>query len=335
MAKNLTQLFVEQFGRCKLSDTETVGIIAERHIKEAHLDAAVHAAQLLGAAVAVLEAPSLSHCQLPPPSRASREVSVLLQAAAHCDLVIDLTLGGLIHSDVRTRIVGNGKRMLFVAEGADILERLASDGAVRANVESGAARLRRARRLTVSSGAGTQLEADVSGAQLPITMQWGYVDTPGRWDHWPSGFVACFPHDGSANGTIVLQPGDILLPWMRAVGTPVTVRIEKGFIVHVEGAGSDAFMLRDYFASWRDRNAFAVSHMGWGVHPAARFAALQVYDPHSLFGQEFRSAAGNFMWSTGANRFANRDTPAHLDIPMHSCTVQLDGETVVESGRLV
>jgi 2,5-dihydroxypyridine 5,6-dioxygenase len=40
------------------------------------------------------------------------------------------------------------------------------------------------------------------------------------------------------------------------------------------------------------------------------------------------------MWSTGSNRFANRETPAHLDIPMRGCTVTIDGLEVVSHGNL-
>ena len=61
--------------------------------------------------------------------------------------------------------------------------------------------------------------------------------------------------------------------------------------------------------------------MGWGLLPRARWSAFDVYDPRSLYGQELRSTAGNFMWSTGSNRFADRETPAHLDVPMRNCTV--------------
>ena len=54
----------------------------------------------------------------------------------------------------------------------------------------------------------------------------------------------------------------------------------------------------------------------------------------SLYGQELRSTAGNFMWSTGPNRYASRYTPAHLDIPMRGCTVEIDDRPVVVGGRL-
>ena len=334
MPKTLRELFVDQYRLCKLTANETVAVISELGHKTEYSEAAVAAARDVGAGALVLTASSLSKPMLPPYEADGREVAALLAAAAECDLVIDVTVGGLIHSDVRTRITGSGKRMLFVAEPADVLERMMGDEGLRNTVEAGGRLLRAGSTLHVTSAAGTDLTADISGEDLPITHQWGYVDEPGRWDHWTSGFVACFPRDRTAEGTIVLQPGDVLIPWQRAVTDTVTFTVEKGFITGVEGEGNDAFVLRDYFDAWDDPEVWAVSHMGWGVHPVARWSALEVYEPRSLYGQELRSTPGNFMWSTGPNRFADRETPAHLDIPMRGCTVEIDGTAVVRDGRL-
>lgn len=334
MPKTLRELFVDQFRLCKLRPDETVAVISELGQKDDYVQAAVAASRDLGAGALVLTASSLSSPMLPPHAGDGREVPALLAAAAECDLVIDVTVGGLIHSDVRTRITGSGKRMLFVAEPADVLERLMGSEELRKSVTAGGHALREGSVLRVTSPAGTDLTADISGASLPITQQWGYVDEPGRWDHWPSGFVACFPHDRTAEGTIVLQPGDALIPWQRVVRDEVTLSVAKGYITEVKGSGADAFLLRDYFDAWDDPEVWAVSHMGWGLHPLARWSAFDVYDPRSLYGQELRSTAGNFMWSTGPNRFAGRETPAHLDIPMRDCTVEIDGHAVVRDGVL-
>jgi 2,5-dihydroxypyridine 5,6-dioxygenase len=334
MPKSLRQLFVEQYRLCNLTADETVAVISEQGHKQDYVEAAVGAAQDVGAGALVLAASSLSQPNLPPYQPDGREVPALLAAAAECDLIIDVTVGGLIHSSVRTRITGNGKRMLFVAEPADVLERLMGNDELRCSVEAGGRLLRAGTALRVTSAAGTDLTADISGEDLPITHQWGYVDEPGRWDHWPSGFVACFPRDRTAQGTIVLQPGDGLIPWQRYVRDEVALTIKDGFIVDVAG-GADAFLLRDYFEAWQDPEVWAVSHMGWGVHPVASWSAFDVYDPRTLYGQELRSTQGNFMWSTGPNRFANRETPAHLDIPMRGCTVEIDGDAVVLDGKLV
>jgi 2,5-dihydroxypyridine 5,6-dioxygenase len=334
MPKTLRELFVDQFRLCAVKSDETVGVISELGQKTEYVEAAVAAARDLGAGALVLTASSLSNPMLPPYSSDGREVAALLAGAGECDLVVDVTVGGLIHSDVRTRITGAGKRMLFVAEPPDVLERLMGSAGLRSVVEKGGKRLKAGTTLRVTSAAGTDLTADISGSELPVTHQWGYVDEPSRWDHWPSGFVACFPHDRTAEGTLVLQPGDALIPWQRYVREPVTLTVDKGFITDISG-GAEAFLLRDYFESWNDPEVWALSHMGWGMHPVARWSAFEVYEPRSLYGQELRSSAGNFMWSTGSNRFANRETPAHLDIPMHSCTVVIDDVAVVRDGRLV
>lgn len=49
---------------------------------------------------------------------------------------------------------------------------------------------------------------------------------------------------------------------------------------------------------------------------------------------EFRACAGNFLWSTGANQYADRFTLGHFDLPMRRCTITLDGEPVVRDGVL-
>ncbi|MGD9764168.1 MAG: hypothetical protein AB7V27_10675 [Candidatus Binatia bacterium] len=337
MPKTLRQLFIDQYQLCQLTSKEMVAVIAELGQKTAYVEAAVEAAHDIGAGALVLTASSLSYPMLPPynPGASGREVGALLAAAGECDMVIDATVGGLIHSEVRTRITGNGKRMLFVAEPADVLERLMGTQELKQSVLESGQRLRRGALLHVTSDGGTDLTADISGTDLPITHQWGFVDEPGRWDHWPSGFVACFPKDRSAQGRIVLQPGDVLVPFNRYINEPVELEVRDGFIVGIQGGGADAARLRDYFDSWHDPDAWAVSHMGWGLHRMASWAALDVYDGRKLYGQELRSTPGNFMWSTGSNRFAGRDTPAHIDIPMRGCTVRVDREVVVERGHLV
>jgi len=334
MSMSLTELFVKQYKLCGLDDSQMVAVIFEHGHKAEYVDASVAAARALGAGVLVLGASSLSNPTLPPYTSDGREVPALLSAAGECDLVIDLTVGGLIHSNVRTSIIGKGKRMLFVAEPADVLERLMGDETLRADVDAAAEILKQGRVMHVSSAAGTDLSYDISSPELPITRQWGYVDEPARWDHWPSGFIACFPRDRSAQGRIVLQAGDVIIPWQRCVQTPVQLTVKDGFITAIEGDGPEAFLLEDYFKRWDDPAVYALSHAGWGMHPNASWTALDVYDARSLYGQELRSVAGNFMWSTGSNRFAQRETPAHLDIPMRGCTVAIDGRAVVVDGQL-
>ena len=92
--------------------------------------------------------------------------------------------------------------------------------------------------------------------------------------------------------------------------------------------------MRRYFAAWGDRAAYATSHVGWGLNPAARYEALACYDKGDTNGTELRAYAGNFLYSTGANEFAGRHTLGHFDLPVRGCTISLDGEVVVRDGVL-
>jgi 2,5-dihydroxypyridine 5,6-dioxygenase len=51
------------------------------------------------------------------------------------------------------------------------------------------------------------------------------------FDHWGAGHVHTFPNEQSANGTVVLAPGDIVvLPYCRYVQDEVRLDIRDGFI---------------------------------------------------------------------------------------------------------
>src|SRR6266404_5807552 len=99
-------------------------------------------------------------------------------------------------------------------------------------------------------------------------------------------------------------------------------------------AGADAMMMRAYLAAWGDREAYAVSHVGFGMNPGARYEALAMYDQRDTNGTELRAVAGNFLFSTGANEFAGRYTAGHFDLPMMGTTIELDGVAVVREGVL-
>jgi hypothetical protein len=59
----------------------------------------------------------------------------------------------------------------------------------------------------------------------PTVSEYGYTDTPCRWDHWPAAFVFIGGADDGVDG--VRSPGDVLLPFNTYVQTPVTLTIEQ------------------------------------------------------------------------------------------------------------
>ena len=146
-----------------------------------------------------------------------------------------------------------------------------------------------------------------------------------------AGLVLAFPAAGSVNGTLVLDRGDVNLTFKRYLQSRVTLTLEDDHITGIEGEGTDAMLMRRHLAAF-DRNALAVSHVGWGMNPRARYEALSLYGQRDTNGTELRCVAGNFLFSTGANEFAGRYTEGHFDIPVFNTTITLDGEVVVREG---
>jgi 2,5-dihydroxypyridine 5,6-dioxygenase len=145
----------------------------------------------------------------------------------------------------------------------------------------------------------------------------------------------CFPKAASVNGTLVLAPGDLNLTFKRYLESPVRLTVESDYVTRIEGDSLDAELMREYLAAWGDREAYAVSHVGWGMNARARWDALAMYDRRDVNGTEQRAFAGNFLYSTGANEVAGRHTLGHFDLPFRHCTIELDGKAVVRDGKLV
>jgi 2,5-dihydroxypyridine 5,6-dioxygenase len=187
-------------------------------------------------------------------------------------------------------------------------------------------------RMTVVSQAGTQLDIAIAGAAS--VGVWGWTDRPGTLAHWPGGLVVSFCKGGSVNGTLVLDRGDINLTFKRYLESQVRLTVEADYITRIEGDGADAELMKGCLAAWGDREAYAVSHVGFGLNRRARYEALAMYDRQHTNGTELRAVAGNFLFSTGANEFAGRYTAGHFDIPVMRTTVALDDTEVISDGML-
>lgn len=258
-----------------------------------------------------------------------------LAALTACPLIVDCTLEGLLHAPELAEILKAGSRILMISnEHPEALERLAPTAEDAAPVKAAARLARTATRMTVQSAAGTDLSVDLTDA--PTVGGWGFTDKPGTIAHWPGGIVVSFPRAGSVSGTLVLDRGDVNLTFKRYLADPIRLTIEDDYVTAIDGpAGTDLEMTRRYFAAWGDREAYAVSHVGWGMNPRARYEALTFYDKRDTNGTELRAFPGNFLFSTGANEFAGRFTQGHFDLPVRGCTIALDGDPVVVDGSPV
>ena len=331
-------LFADVFARCKIKPGDACAILSETQSRQLNVQLAELALLKLGARPFHVIVPTPRQTA-PVPIR-STGASVALQglgpalaALSASTFVADLTVEGLMHAAELPAILKGGARVLYVSnEHPEALERLAPSSADEQKVRAGMRLLRGAKAMQVTSPAGTDLVIRVEGAQ--VGGVWGYTEKPGTLSHWPGGLCLAFPKAGSVNGTLVMAPGDMNLTFKRYLESTVRLKIDNDYVTAIEGTGLDAELMREYFAAWGDKEAYAVSHVGWGMNRGARWEAMTMYDKRDCNGTEQRAFAGNFLYSTGANEVAGRHTLGHYDLPLRHCTVTLDGKPVVTNGVL-
>ncbi|MGD9536053.1 MAG: leucyl aminopeptidase [Alphaproteobacteria bacterium] len=243
------------------------------------------------------------------------------------DLVVDHML--LLFSREQIEMQEAGARVILVVEPFEILKRLFPTEDQRRRVEAAEARFRRAETLRFVNDAGTDVSFGLGGK--PILTEYGYTDSPGRWDHWPGGFLATLAREGQVNGRVVMQPGDIIYPLKTFVERGIEFEIRDGRVVALKG-GAEADALKKFVETYNDPRAYAISHIGWGLNEKCEWRV-----DHPGIGMDGRAYYGNVLFSLGPDTEfgGDNDTACHLDLPMKECTLFLDDEVIVERGKVV
>jgi 2,5-dihydroxypyridine 5,6-dioxygenase len=217
----LTRLYVEQFKLSAVRQGETVAVVSDLGTRREYVQSAFAAAEELGADIyelCVNSVPSWTKVGVPTIGRCKGT----LEAVRAADLVV------VFHVPLFTKwlkeVMAGGTRVLMIIDAPDDLEQLMAPAGIKAAVQHADRRLAATRKVRVVSQAGTDLAYQCG--EYPVMSQWGYADEPGHFDHWGAGHVHTFPNEGTANGTVVFQPGDIvILPYCRYVHD--TVRLSR------------------------------------------------------------------------------------------------------------
>jgi len=331
-------VFERAFRLSRVEAGDAVAILSETQSREINVHLAELALLRIGARPVHLVMPT-PPLDAPVPVRSTGSSNAIghnktaLAALKTGIFIADLTVEGLMHAEETPEILGAGSRILYISnEPPETLERLGPDDTLIARVLKARELLNACKEMTVTSPVGTDLFIRMEGARIGGNL--GAVRDPGSLATWPGGIASCFPPRDAVNGVLVLDEGDINITFKRYLEKPVRLIIENDYVTSVEGKGLDADLTRAYFESWGDREAYGTSHVGWGMNPGARWESMMLYDKGQTNGIEQRAFAGNFLFSTGANPFANRHTLGHFDLPVRNCTIELDGQAVVIGGRL-
>lgn len=333
---DMIALFRAELELCKVGPGQVMAVLSSGTVRADYAQAFLVAGKELGAEV--------FHMNLAPkPIMTARyEVGrtplagnrVAIEALKNATIVIDLL--GMLFSSEQNEITAGGTRVLMVLEPIGVLQQMFPTVEQRVRVEAAGEMMSRAKQLRVTSAAGTDMRYGLS--QYPVLTEYGYTDTPGRWDHWPSGFLLTQGNDRDIEGTIMLMPGDILNAFRRYVQTPVKMIVKEGRVTAIEGDGIDASLIRSYIESFDDERAYAISHIGWGMNERANWhhmASTRTLDAE--LGMNGLAFYGNVLISLGPNTEVggDNDTACHLDMPMRRCNLHLDDAPIVLDGRII
>lgn len=329
----LVAAFKRQYELCAVKSGETIVFLTDRDADREQVSAGMLAATEIGNAVYEIRIDSSMN--VPFIGINPLENKGVIEALKHADLVVSFFIG--FFSEWQPAIRQAGGRIIQVLDTSRQLLRLQGTPELRAAAKAAEAKVRSAKRVRVTNAAGTDLRWEIDH-EAPFLCHYGAADEPGRMDHWGQGMMAHFPVEGSANGRVVVQPGDVwIFPYQRFVTTPIELVVRDGFIRDI-GGGLDGRMFRYFLEDARlsenDMDPFAISHLGWGLNPKARWDDVGVFNGDTEYlNASARAYPGNFLFSTGPGY--KRKTKGHIDMPMSDCTIELDGEVVVDSGRLI
>jgi leucyl aminopeptidase (aminopeptidase T) len=174
----------------------------------------------------------------------------------------------------------------------------------------------------VTSPAGTDLRASVTGRE-PVAWRTGIVRLPGEVSALPGGEVSLPPVEGTAEGIVVWER---VASDLGTLDDPIRIEVKAGRAVRIDGSAS-ADRLREIVATVRD--ADNIGEIGIGLNRAARIAD-EITEAKKAYGT-VHVALGDSAHEYGGTV----ECDVHLDGLVVSPTVAFDGREVVVDGRHV
>jgi len=324
----LVPLFKKQLELCKVKEGETIILFNDTEFNEQYPAACLAAAKELNAEVFLMTFPT---------DMKTFSSKAILNAWKSADMIIGMTTAAAwLYSKAHNEALAAGARTLMIEEPVEVLRRMFPCEEVRQRTINGANLLKKGKILRITSDVGTDLT--MSKEDRPGISQYGISDIKGRWDHWPSGLVACAPVENTAEGTLVIDTGDIILNLGRYVQSPIKLTIREGNILKFEG-GLDAKLLQDYFEAPKEKNAYQVSHIGWGTDHRAQWNSIGLkfwewgglMDAESYYGNMQIAFGSNFMSNLGGKNVCK----FHIDIPCRNHSFYVDNQLVVDKGIII
>ena len=174
LRENLEAKWIDCFEKSFLLSGVTSGnivaIISETQSRQVLIDLSQHALLRIGAKPIQFHVPTPKLKDLIPVRStgscyAFEGYETILPALSSCDLIIDCTVEGMLHSkELQTIIKGGGRLLMISNEHPEVLERCMPDESLRPKIDTSLKLLHKSKTMYVTSEAGTNLSVNIKGA---------------------------------------------------------------------------------------------------------------------------------------------------------------------------
>lgn len=262
--------------------------------------------------------PRKGHGEEPPPS--------VSEAMKKANVFLTPVSTSITHTRSTKEAVAAGSRgIIMTAFTEDLLIR----GGIQADFKKQkpiclelARRFQEANFVKLTNPAGTSLTMRKEGRRGNALY---CIVEPGQFSTVPTIEANFSPIEGSAEGVIV---ADASIPYLGigVLKEPVRCKVEKGFIVDIEG-GSQARVLKEDLKARKDPNCYNVAELGVGLNPASQMTGIML-DDEGVFGSVHIGVGTNITLG------GNIKAATHYDLLMWGATIELDGKIILDKGNL-
>ena len=239
-----------------------VVIVAETQSRPVHMQLAALACHNLGASYSTVVLPTPPQ-SAPVPVKSTGACNAIqhkrhvIEGLKAAEVIVDVTVEGLIHAEEIPEILASGTRLYTVCnEHPEILERTEPKAEMAEKVALGIEMLNTAEEMRVCSAAGTDLTIDIRDAPCGGTRVYDSAGNyrPLAW--WP---LLSRPRHRQRD-LIVMDVGDMNLTFKSYIRDPVTLTVRNDFVTEIDGTGLDVDLFRSYVEAWDDPLAYGFSH---------------------------------------------------------------------------
>jgi leucyl aminopeptidase (aminopeptidase T) len=260
---------------------------------------------------------------LPRQNSGEEPPAPIAQLMAESKVVLCPTSKSLSHTQARRNASARGARIasLPTITKEMVVRCLTADyGSIAALTKRVAEKLNQGSKFKVESELGTSLELERQGRTVGADT--GLLTQPGLFGNLPAGEAYFAPMEGTTNGKIIF---DGSVADVGILVEPIELQVERG-VARIVSSSAAAQKLERYLSAHGPK-AYNIAELGVGTNDRA-IVSGNILEDEKVLGT-VHIALGN-----NASMGGTVNVPIHLDGLIRNATLYVDGELVLDKGKL-